>query len=97
MKLYKIFTFWFYITIALFNYGYSFDLSDHERIFTNASNGKFHVIVGSYKKHSNAKKALLKFNKLGYKSAKILYYEKEKNFRISIISLKREVQQLTSL
>ena len=83
MKLYKIFTFWFYITIALFNYGYSFDFRSRKN-FYNAPSGKFHVIVGSYKKHSNAKKALLKFNKLGYKFAKILYYEKEKNFRISI-------------
>ena len=90
MKLYKIFTFWFYITIALFNYGYSFDFRDYERIFTSAPSGKYHVIVGSYKKQSNAKKALLKFNKLGYKSAKILYYEKEKNFRISILSFETQ-------
>ena len=78
MKLYKIFTFWFYITIALFNYGYSFDFRDYEIIFTSAPSGKYHVIVGSYKKQSNAKKALLRLNKLGYKSAKILYNEKTK-------------------
>ena len=63
-------------------------------IFTSAPSGKYHVIVGSYKKQSNAKKALLRLNKLGYKSAKILYNEKTKNFRISILSFETQISAI---
>ena len=86
MRLYKIFTLSFYLTVITFNYGFSDSCFGKERINLTIQSERHHVIVASFKNQSQAQKELMRLNNLGYKLAKILYDEDGKNFRISIMS-----------
>ena len=86
MRLYKIFTLSFYLTVITFNYGFSYSSFGKERINLTIQSERHHVIVASFKNQSQAQKELMRLNNLGYRRAKILYDENGKNFRISIMS-----------
>ena len=86
MRLYKIFTLSFYLTVITFNYGFSDSCFGKERINLTIQSERHHVIVASFKNQSQAQKELMRLNNLGYGRAKILYDENGKNFRISIMS-----------
>ena len=86
MKLNKIFTLSFYLVVIIFNYGYSYNSFVKESHNLTIQSERYHVIVASFKTESLAQKELVRLNNSGYKLAKILYDENEKNFRISIMS-----------
>jgi outer membrane protein OmpA-like peptidoglycan-associated protein/cell division protein FtsN len=86
MKLNKIFTLSFCLIVIIFNYGYSYNSFDKERINLNIQSERYHVIVASFKSESLAQKELVRLNNSGYELAEILYDENGKNFRISIMS-----------